>query len=232
MEVSKNGLALIKRFEGYSASRYICPAGIPTIGYGSTRWWNGEPIPLGATVTYAEAEQLKARDLIEYQQAVNNLIAVPLKQNQFDALVSFVYNVGVEAFAGSTLRRLINQGDFTGAAEQFDRWVWAGGQRLPGLVGRRDQEEALFLSSVQAGILNTEWHAVAYGQRLLRLTQPMLTGADVSNVQRALNAKGFALATDGVFGPLTAGAVTQFQRDSGLVPDGIVGPRTRAALGV
>jgi lysozyme len=141
---SKNGIDLIKSFEGFRANSYICPAGVPTIGYGTTRI-NDLPVPLGITITESEAELLLQEDLIKFETAINRLVTVELTQNQFDALVSFVYNVGEYNFKKSTLLRLINDGDFENASNQFIRWNKANKKVLDGLTRRRNAEKDLFL---------------------------------------------------------------------------------------
>ena len=98
------------------------------------------------TISQNEADRLLKMDLIVHCNNVSGLVKVPLNQNQFDALVSFEYNVGYGALAGSTLLRLLNAGDYKGAGGQFGRWVYGGGKTLPGLVRRRKAELDLFLA--------------------------------------------------------------------------------------
>lgn len=139
------GIDLIKTFEGFSSTVYICPAGWPTIGYGhlvtdDDRAAGRFPNPL----TREEGEALLAADLPSYEMAVCRLIKVPLHDYCFDALVSFTFNLGPGALQASTLRRLINDGRINEAPPQFDRWVFAGAQKLPGLVRRRKMSRTLF----------------------------------------------------------------------------------------
>ena len=141
MEISQKGIDLIKRFEGCRLTSYKCPAGILTVGYGHT----GSDVHAGMTITQNEADNLLKMDLIVHVNNVNKLVKVPLNQNQFDALVSFEYNVGYGALANSTLLRLLNSGDYKGAGGQFGRWVYAGGKILQGLVNRRKAETLLFI---------------------------------------------------------------------------------------
>lgn len=145
MKTSPKGIALIKSAEGLRLKAYPDPGtgGLPwTIGYGST---------LGVTrtmvITAEQAEQMLAVDLARFERAVERLVEVPINQGQFDALVSFAYNVGEGNFAKSTLLRKLNAGDNQGAAEQFGRWVNAAGKVLQGLVKRRAAERALFLGA-------------------------------------------------------------------------------------
>ncbi|MCF8533128.1 MAG: lysozyme [Reyranella sp.] len=139
--VTAGGRALIQAFEGFSAVPYVCPAGILTVGYGHVIL-AGETFdrPLSA----AEGDDLLARDLPRYELAVCRLIEVPLSDPCFDALVSFTFNLGEGALAASTLRRLVNAGRLEDAGPQFDRWVFAGAQKLPGLVRRRMAERAMW----------------------------------------------------------------------------------------
>ena len=140
MEISKNGIILIKKFEGCSLKAYKCPAGVWTIGYGHTN-----KVFVDDVITQEEAETLLKQDLIIHCNNVSKLVKVHLNQNQFDALVSFEYNVGYGAFQNSTLLKLLNQGKYKEAAAQFDRWIYAGKKVLPGLVNRREAEKELFL---------------------------------------------------------------------------------------
>lgn len=143
MEISYAGLNHIKQFEGYSATVYNDVAGYPTIGYGHKITLAERTAGL-KTVTEQEATRLLAADVATAEAAVNRLVKVALNQGQFDALVSFVYNVGAGAFSRSTMLKLLNAGDYTAAAGQFSRWVYAGGQQSSGLFNRRQGEIALF----------------------------------------------------------------------------------------
>lgn len=150
MKTSQRGIDLIKRFEGlrltaYAATEHERQKGIWTIGYGSTRDALGRPIKQGAKLdSIAEAETLLRDTLVDYEAGVNRAVMVQMCQHQFDALVSLCYNIGVGAFSGSTLVRLLNLGDYAGAAEQILRWNKQAGKVLPGLVNRRRAEYDLF----------------------------------------------------------------------------------------
>ncbi len=139
MHTSQKGLDLIKSFEGLRLSAYKCPAGVWTIGYGTTAG-----VKPGQTITKERAEELLREDVKRFEDQVMRLVKVRLTQGQFDALVSFTYNLGAANLGNSTLLRLLNAGDYKGAAAQFDRWTKAGGKELPGLVKRRAAERALF----------------------------------------------------------------------------------------
>ena len=141
MHISEKGLSLIKRWEGFRAKAYRDPVGIWTIGYGHIKG-----VRPGDYMTEPQALALLREEVKEYEEPVRRAVAVDLNQNQFDALVSFTYNVGAGAFSQSTLLGLLNQGRYKAAANQFLRWVKGGGRTLPGLVSRRQDERELFLS--------------------------------------------------------------------------------------
>lgn len=143
MRISYNGLQFLKEREGFKDTAYRDSAGIWTIGYGTTKI-KGVPVVQGQTITEKEAEECLEDDLSWAQEAVNQGVKVRLTQGMFDALVSFVYNVGGSAFTTSTLRRLLNGGMYEEASEQFHRWKYAGGKVIPGLVNRRRLEFDLF----------------------------------------------------------------------------------------
>ena len=140
MNISQNGIDLIKRFEGCRLEAYKCPAGVWTIGYGHTAG-----VKKGDKISQELAEVYLKKDLYIRCTQVSNLVKVPLTQNQFDALLSLEYNIGITYFKSSTLLRLLNQGKYNDAANQFDRWVYANKKKLAGLVKRRAAEKALFL---------------------------------------------------------------------------------------
>ncbi|MHC5170108.1 lysozyme [Acinetobacter johnsonii] len=146
MVVSLFGVDIICGFEGKRLAAYDDGVGVWTIGFGTTVYPNGIKVKKGDNCTEAQAKDFMAHDLKKFEAAVNNAVTVPLSQNQFDALVSLAYNIGTNAFSGSTLVKKLNSNDFRGAADQFDIWVNAGGKRMQGLVNRRAKEKALFLS--------------------------------------------------------------------------------------
>ena len=139
--IGKPGLDLIKRFEGFSSRSYICPAGHPTIGYGHLVRAD-ESFEEG--VSKEEAEALLRRDTGNAERSVLRLINVSLTDGQFDALVSFTFNLGGGALQRSTLRRKINREEHGEVPVEFRRWVFAGGRRLKGLVRRRAAEAVLY----------------------------------------------------------------------------------------
>lgn len=145
MKTSQAGLDLIKAHEGLRLKAYRCPAGVLTIGYGTTSSAGVGKIAEGMAITKIQAESMLVRSLEAFEQGVLAALKKPPTQHQFDALVSFAYNVGVAAMAKSSVVRHLNAGDPAKAAEAFGLWVKAGGRVLPGLVKRRQAERDLFL---------------------------------------------------------------------------------------
>ena len=149
--VTEAGLDLIKRFEGFSPTIYICPAGYPTIGYGHVVLAH-EREQFAAGITKAEATELLRKDVRIAELAVLRLISVPLTDGQFDALVSFTFNLGAGALQRSTLRRKANRGEHECVPAELLKWVWAAGKKLPGLVRRRQAEVVAYASEPSAGM--------------------------------------------------------------------------------
>jgi lysozyme len=140
MQASEHAFALIRAFEGFRAAPYRCAAGVWTIGYGHTTG-------ISATTEFiskARAELLLQHDVKQCEQVLWRMVSVPLRQHQYDALISFVFNLGAGALQRSTLRQKLNRGDHESAAEEFSKWVFANGVKLPGLVRRREAEKQLF----------------------------------------------------------------------------------------
>ncbi|CAM3456730.1 lysozyme [Xenorhabdus nematophila] len=146
MQISEQGLLLLKQSEGCRTQAYQDCVGVWTIGYGWTQSVEGIPIYAGMTISTTQAEQLLQQGLHRYEAAVLHLVKVSLTQGQFDALINFTYNVGESALAHSTLLKYLNAGNYAAAADEFLRWNWAKGQQLPGLTRRRQAEKELFLS--------------------------------------------------------------------------------------
>ncbi|EIZ8938103.1 lysozyme [Salmonella enterica] len=149
MQTSPKGIALIKQFEGCSLIAYPDPGtgGAPwTIGYGWTHPVDGKPVKPGMKIEQETADRLLKTGLVSYENDVLKLAKVKLTQGQFDALVSFAYNVGSRSLSTSALLKKLNDGDVKGAADEFPRWNKAGGKVLNGLTRRREAERALFLS--------------------------------------------------------------------------------------
>lgn len=146
MKASQKCVEIVEECEGYSAAPYRCPAGVATIGFGTTHYEDGRAVSMDdPSITRDRAEELL---LFEIQQkcepVINHAVSVPLTQGQFDALADFAYNLGTGALRSSTLLRKLNAGDYAGAAAEFDKWTHADGKTLPGLVKRRALERALF----------------------------------------------------------------------------------------
>ena len=144
--VTEEGLNLIKRFEGFSPTIYICPAGYPTIGYGHVVLAH-EQDQFAAGITPAEATELLGMDVRIAQRAVLRLISVPLTDGQFDALVSFTFNLGAGALQRSTLRRKVNRGEHERVPSEFMRWTRSAGVQLRGLIFRRKAECQLYTAA-------------------------------------------------------------------------------------
>lgn len=143
MQVSHKGIELVKRFEGFISKAYLCPAGYLTAGYG-----HRSNVTKDTVMTEEEAENLLKQDLKTFEQGLCKMLnaeELNVTQNQFDALISFAFNIGLSALAGSTLWRLFTHGDIQGAANEFTKWIYAGGKPLEGLKRRRQAERELFL---------------------------------------------------------------------------------------
>jgi lysozyme len=137
--LSEEGICLIKKFEGCKLESYRCSADVWTIGYGHTKG-----VSAGDTCTKKEAEEILAEDLQEFEAYVNDLVDADLNQSQFDALVSWTYNLGPTNLKSSTLLKRLNSGDMEDVPHQIRRWNKAGGEVLDGLVRRREAEALLF----------------------------------------------------------------------------------------
>lgn len=147
--MSNNGLQLIKSFEGFRSNPYLDSAGIPTIGFGTIMYPNGLRVTIDdLDITEDQAEQYLSYQILQKTAGVDGMVTGAVNQNQFDALVSFAYNLGLGALRGSTLLRLVNQDDFGDASNEFLRWTHAGGMVVSGLVRRRTAEQQLFITPV------------------------------------------------------------------------------------
>ena len=147
MDISQEGLSLIKKFEGCELEAYRCAANVLTIGYGSTKG-----VKEGDTITQEEADNLLLHEMNEYEGYINDMVEVDLEQNQFDAMVSWVFNLGPANLKASTLLKVLNSKDYDGVPMQIKRWNNAGGQVKQGLIRRREAEALLFEGK--------EWHEV------------------------------------------------------------------------
>lgn len=142
MKISQTGLDLIKSFEGLKLKAYQDVVGVWTVGFGST----GPHVKPGMVITAKQAEDLLRDDVSRFEACVSKQVTVALSQNQFDALVSFAFNLGCGNLGSSTLLKKLNAKDYAGAAAEFPKWNRAGGKVLAGLTRRREAEKALFLS--------------------------------------------------------------------------------------
>ena len=220
MRISEKGLAMIEKFEGCLLKASNKLDGVWTIGYGQTGRYYGKRVRRGMTTTKAEAHAwLRGHSIKTYEDAVTQAVKVPLNQNQFDALVSFTYNVGVGALKQSTALRKLNAGDYAGAADALTMWTKCRRKVLAGLVRRRKEERALFLTPVTQ-VKNAEDGLLRKGD----------TGAAIKLLQHRLNLVGSQLTEDGIWGVQTDSAVRGYQYKAGLTVDGVVGPKTQAAL--
>jgi lysozyme len=138
---SRKTIDLIKSFENFRAKAYLDSAGVPTIGWGTTK-----EIHLGMTVTQEQAEEWIKQDIAEIENAIAALITLDLEESQFSALVSLVYNIGIHHFSTSTLLKKLNAGDLIGAAREFLKWDHSCGRTVNGLLNRRIKEQELFLT--------------------------------------------------------------------------------------
>lgn len=235
--INAEGFKLLTTFEGCELEAYDDGAGVWTIGYGHTRG-----VFEGMTITQAQAEDFLQKDLEKFESYVLDAVSVKLTDDQFSALVCFCFNVGPgkEGFGGSTLLKLLNAGDYQGAANQFVRWNKVDGKPWLGLTRRRLAERALFLSSPWQSFLNYDGtgeeitgQATKAAPRTLKLTDPLMEGEDVRQLQEALKKAGITIKVDGFFGKDTDKAVKQFQQQQNLtLIDGIAGSVTRKALGL
>ncbi|EGU6732702.1 lysozyme [Salmonella enterica subsp. enterica] len=141
MKISDNGRAFIRAREGVKLAAYQDGGGVWTIGYGHTRG-----VKQGQVINHEQADEFLNNDLRQVESCISERVTVALNQNQFDALVSFVFNVGRQAFSDSTLLKKLNEGKYRAAADQFTRWVYDNDKFVQGLYNRRVAERDLFLS--------------------------------------------------------------------------------------
>lgn len=203
MRTSSEGITLIKKFEGCRLKAYKDAIGVLTIGYGHTG-----SVKEGQTISQEFAEELLKEDLTKFERHVEKYTPFAMNQNQFDALVSFAFNCG-----SGNLKKLVTGRTPEQVAEKILEYNRAGGKVLAGLTKRRRAERELFLKP-RSKLLKT-------GSR----------GEDVKELQKALNSEGFNCGKeDGIFGKVTKAAVIAYQKEKGLVTDGIVGEKTWNAL--
>jgi lysozyme len=141
LSINAQGLQIIKDSEGLKLKSYVCPGNVITIGYGHTK-----TAAMLDRITEQQAHDLLLQDVKEAESAIRKLVNHPININQFSALVSLVFNIGETKFRQSTLLKRFNAGDIHGAAQEFDKWVYAAGKKLAGLIVRRKKEKDLFLT--------------------------------------------------------------------------------------
>ena len=147
MKISQEGISLIKKFEGCEYNAYKCAADVLTIGYGHTK-----DVKEGDLVTQQEAENLLTKDLEEFEGYVLDAVEMPMSQHQFDAMVSWTFNLGPSNLKASTMLKVLNNGAYEDVPAQIKRWNKANGKVLEGLIRRREAEALLFEGK--------EWHEV------------------------------------------------------------------------
>jgi lysozyme len=149
-KVSQDCVLLIAKWEGFEKSPYLCPANVPTIGYGTTRYPDGKKVTLkDKDVNQNEALVFLNYDIKAFSLSVDAIAVDTITQSQFDALVSFAYNLGSHALKNSTLLRVINANQNNSRiAKEFKRWVYAGGKKLQGLISRRNEESELYFKDL------------------------------------------------------------------------------------
>lgn len=216
MRVNEAGLALIRTYEGFRGEAYRCPAGVWTIGYGHTSMAGPPDVKPKMRMTKKQAEEVMASDVAVFASDIARYIKADLNDNQFAALVSFAYNVGVGAFRSSSVLASVNREDFDSIPRRLNMWVKAGGRVLPGLVKRRASEGMLFMKDPRgmnlfAGQMPTlsegEWREVEEARGLLDI--PMGTPMMKSTTNWAAFGQFFA-----TMGALVSGAAARFREAS------------------
>lgn len=217
MRTSTRGISLIKRFEGCRLETYLDAIGVPTIGYGHITG-----VAPGMKITQAQADAFLAEDLAKFETAVNKLSThYNFNQNEFDALVSFAFNCGINNLDKLTGACRRSKGQI---ADAFLLYNKAGGKVLSGLAKRRQMEKDLFCtpagSEPEVNPFDPPKSAIKEGSK----------GSGVKWLQFELNRHGFGLVVDGIAGEKTISALKEFQFRNGLAVDGIAGKITRASL--
>ena len=167
--ISKLGLNLIKGFEGFRGKSYRCPAGVWTIGYGHTSMAGPPAVRAGQIMSRAEADRVLAHNIEKFAAQLRPLITADLTDNQFSALVSFAYNVGVGGFRNSGVRRAVNAEQHKSVPRRLALWVKAGGRTLPGLVKRRSAEAALYMTPDAVTLMGATMFAFPTASELAEL---------------------------------------------------------------
>lgn len=213
MTISDKGLALIGRFEGCRLTAYKCPAGVWTIGYGHTGTVDGVKVGKGMKITKDKAAELLRSDCARFEAHVSKYSSYNWTQNEFDALVSFAYNVG--NINGLTASGKRSRAEIAGAMLRYNK---AGGKVLAGLTRRRQAERALFLTACET----TEEEF----EMTLKTLKRGSKGDPVRGLQRLLKGYGYSVSADGDFGPATERALKDYQQTHKLADDGVAGEKT------
>jgi lysozyme len=151
MKTNAAGMKLIKEKEGLRLTAYLDMVGVPTIGWGCTKGVTHDDVVNKRTITQDQAEQMLQNELLDFENGIPRYVTVPLNENQFAALVSFTYNLGLGSLQHSTLLQKLNANDMAGAADEFPKWDHAGGHEVETLKERRLAEQALFNTPVDGG---------------------------------------------------------------------------------
>lgn len=193
---SQNGINLIKGFEGCRLRAYQDSVGVWTIGYGHT-----SSVYCGQVITQAQAESLLKTDLVSRENVINQNVKVPINQNQFDALVSFVYNLGAGNFLKSDLLKYLNKSQYTKAANEFVLWSYAGGKKLAGLVKRRTAEKALFMKEVDDEMVESS-KMIVNGKQII-VKRILKDGTNYIAIRDIADDLGYNISNNGSIAVLT-----------------------------
>lgn len=226
MKINQKGLEIIKSFEGCKLEAYLCPAGVPTIGYGTTKI-NGKAVKMGTKITKEQAEEYLRADVEKFEKAVMKYNDVyNFTENQFSALVSFAYNIG--SIDQLTARGVRSIAEISAKIPVYNK---ANGVELKGLTRRRLAEKELFDSDdVQAPAKPAKKEKKNPYNKPVKNVKYGNVGNSVRWVQWELNYNGANLKVDGVFLKKTLEAVKKYQKEHGLVVDGIVGKKTKECM--
>ncbi len=225
MLISDACVSLVKKYEGFEAKAYLCPANVWTIGYGTTVYSDGTRVKKGDVITRSKAESLLRKQIQEHANTISKYVTVKLTQNQYDALASFQYNLGKDILKNSTLLKYINNAKWTSATNTMKLYNKGGGKVLKGLVTRRAEEVKLFLTSSEVTTTDFVLGSTTAKalQRYIGVTADGIVGSEtIKALQKHLSVK-----VDGVLGE---GTIKALQKHLGVDVDGILGLKTTTAL--
>lgn len=233
MRINQATIDLIKNFEGWRSVAYRDAVGVLTIGYGHTSAAGKPEVKTGLNISKEQGEEILRTDVRKFAKGVEALVKIELTGNQFGALVSFAYNVGLGNFKKSSVLRVVNAGQLSRVPDRLALWNKAGGRVLKGLVRRRGKEGELFSQEDDEAATNASGFD-NYDEQPDFPTDALRLGANgeqVKTLQRQLNGLGyFSGNVDGKFGKRTRAAVLAFQADNNLTTDGLIGEATTEAL--